>query len=433
MFKSEEEKQKFVEAYNDYISNPTVASVGNECDMSERTVRRRAEALRGEGHSLINRNAIKNGVSSEDLEQEPDEEILKENVKLGKKSQRNQDINRIERKSFREYARIENAVSEYVEKLVDTLEDSAFNFDTIKHNNNGTTSTGIFQISDLHLNEEINLPSNKYNFQIASARLKEYVRKAKQYFLINGVTDVVVAMTGDILNSDRRFDEMLTNATNRAKATFVAVDILQQVLRDMNEEFNLTVVSITGNESRIDKDVGWETAMAQNNFDFVCHNMLSYLFAGKDGVRFVECETHPLERVIEVSNSNVLLIHGHNGIATNPEKKIQGKIMHYNSQGVNIDYTIMGHVHSAQVGDMYARSSGLPGSNSYSHNALNLTGRASQNIYIFHDNKSHDCIKIDLQNVDEDDYYPYDKANEAYNNKLDKSNSDEVEVFRLVI
>ena len=47
-----------------------------------------------------------------------DAEILKENVKLAKQKQSYQDINRIERKTFREYARIENAVGKYNKELV---------------------------------------------------------------------------------------------------------------------------------------------------------------------------------------------------------------------------------------------------------------------------------------------------------------------------
>lgn len=435
MFHSKEEQEKFIEVYNDTLNYPTISDVADEMGFSPRTVRRRASHLHSHSvNVLINRKFVQSAGQQGSLFKEMDDELVEENVRLAKQKQKQQDFNRVERKSFREHARVENAIDEYVNSMVKTLEENSFNFETFSHDNSDSQSTGIIQISDLHLNEEINIPGgNQYNFQIASARLKEFVKRAKAYFLVNDITDVVVAMTGDILNSDRRFDEMLTNATNRANATFLAVDIIQQVLRDLNEEFNLKVISITGNESRIDKDVGWETALAQNNFDFMVHNMLSYLFTGKDGIEFVQCEESPLERVIEINGSNVLIVHGHNGLATNPEKKIQSKIMYYNSQGITIDYTIMGHVHSAQIGDQYARSSGLPGSNSYSHNALNLTGRASQNIYIFHENKTHDCIKIDLQNVNDNDYYPYNSELESYNNKLNSDNIKQETVFKVVI
>lgn len=47
-----------------------------------------------------------------------DKEIIIENVKLGKKAQKAQDRNRIANKSFREYARLDNALTEYSEHLI---------------------------------------------------------------------------------------------------------------------------------------------------------------------------------------------------------------------------------------------------------------------------------------------------------------------------
>ena len=49
--------------------------------------------------------------------QPDDVELIHSNVKLAKQKQSYQDLNRIERKSFREYARVENAVAEYTHKL----------------------------------------------------------------------------------------------------------------------------------------------------------------------------------------------------------------------------------------------------------------------------------------------------------------------------
>ena len=431
MFHSNNEIEEFVEQYNDMDNNPTIADVGKSLGLSERSIRRRAAFLRSNGFNVIDRSFIRSGVPVAQQE-EQDEELLKENVRLMKKHQKQQDLNRVERKSFREYARVENAIESYVEDLKDCLEEQSFHFDTITHPTDDSASVGVVHLSDLHLNEEIDLPHNKYNFSIASARLKKYAEKIKQYFNCCGISDVMVMCGGDMLNSDRRFDEMLTNSTNRANATFLAVDIIQQFLRDLNEQFNLTVISVTGNESRIDKDIGWERAMAQNNFDFMIHNMLSYLFKDKDGINFIECESAPLERVIDVNGTNVLLIHGHNGLSKNPEKKIMEKKSQYADADIQIDFVLMGHIHCAQVSDLYSRSSGLPGANSFSQNALNLSSRASQNIHIFNSDGSRESIVIDLQNVDEVNKYAFESSLEAYNNKLAKTNSNET-VIKIVI
>ena len=59
-----------------------------------------------------------------------DHEIVTSNIRLAKQKQQFQDSNRIERKAFREYARVENAVAQYSEKLVDILE--KYNFHTFR-------------------------------------------------------------------------------------------------------------------------------------------------------------------------------------------------------------------------------------------------------------------------------------------------------------
>ena len=56
------------------------------------------------------------------------------------------------------------------------------------------------------------------------------------------------------------------------------------------------------------------------------------------------------------------------------------------------------------------------GANDYSEKALNLSGRASQNLYIFYENGNRDGIKVDLQNVNNKGYN-INKSLEAYNPK----------------
>ena len=53
-----------------------------------------------------------------------DLELLRENVRYRKEKQKAQDVNRIERKGFREHARIENAVEEYSKELKQLFENN---------------------------------------------------------------------------------------------------------------------------------------------------------------------------------------------------------------------------------------------------------------------------------------------------------------------
>lgn len=364
---------------------------------------------------------------------DPDAEIVSQNTKLAKRAQKFQDINRIERKSFREGARIVNALDEYNNKLCEVLDKYTLHSDPLPTKEvkiDGETA-GIIQLSDLHFNELIELDHNRYDFPTASARLYQYAEKCLQLFDSFGVSHVIIAMTGDMMNSDRRLDELLGAATNRSKATFLAVDILQQFIRHIEREYPVTVTCVSGNESRMSKEMGFTDTLMTDNYDFMIFNILQYLFNGSDcDVTFVK-GSDPTEMVINVCGYNILTTHGYN-IKTKCEEsctKIQGR---YVSRGINIDYIIFGHLHSCRIGDIYARSSSLCGPNAYSERALNLSSKASQNAFIV-DSTGINGIRIDLHEVDENNKYDIDSSLEAYNAKsADKINPQNT-IFKVVI
>ena len=357
-----------------------------------------------------------------------DHDIVRENVRLSKQKQKAQDKNRILNKSFREHARIENAVEEYSKELIKLFENNDLHktLNEFKVNNK---AVGVLQLSDVHFNELVDLENNKYDFEVASSRIRYFVNRAKMYFKTANITNVVLAMTGDMMNSDRRLDELLNQATNRAKATFLGVDILQQAIIDLNQDFNVTVASIIGNEGRANKEMGWSDIVATDNYDYTIFQCLRYLFRDKS-VKFIHGD--PSELVINVAGQNLLMLHGHGSVRGKLDTAVNQIAGRYSLKGIKIDYVIFGHVHSARVGDNFGRSSSLVGSNDYSEKALNLNGRASQNCYIFHSNGNRDGIKVDLQHTDGKGY-DIDKALEAYNAKSSEKRVQKKTIFEVVV
>lgn len=354
----------------------------------------------------------------DDVDGVDDLELVSENIKLANKVQRLQDAQRVERKAFREHARIDNMILTLHQEMRDVLVNNKLHtkLHPINRGKKGRV-VGVIQLSDVHFNELIDdLDDNSFNFDIASKRLHKLIRKAKPIFKANGVNEVGLFLTGDLLNSDRRLDEITNAATNRSRAVFLAVDIIQQIILDLNKDFNVTVASVTGNESRVGEHIHYSDFLAGDSYDIVIHNMLTYLFKNSSGVKFVPVD-NPVEAVVEVNGNNFLLVHGnlHKGIARNPESEIEKIKARYANRGVLISYVLMGHIHCAQISDLYARSSGLPGSNAYSERALNLVGRASQNIYLVHNEFGEiDGVKIDLQNVDNESGYDFDQTLASY-------------------
>jgi hypothetical protein len=54
----------------------------------------------------------------------------------------------------------------------------------------------IVQLSDLHFNERVDLPSNRYDFTVASARLAKLAARVKQIGRCYGASKVVIACLG---------------------------------------------------------------------------------------------------------------------------------------------------------------------------------------------------------------------------------------------
>ena len=353
-----------------------------------------------------------------------DKEVIEENLKLAKRSQKQADLNRIKNKSFREHVRLENALVEYNKSLIDILKTESLKTTIKQHESKGKQAI-IVQIADTHFNELVDLKHNKYDFEVASKRLQKFAHHIKEYASFYNVNEIFIAITGDLLNSDRRLDEKLAMSTNRAKATFLGVHLLKHFILDLNSIANISVGCVSGNESRA-YELGFIDIVASDNYDYSIFEILRILLPD---INFIT--SGGLELVVEINGHKCLLIHGHQ-LGNMQNDKIAKVISKYARNGIILDFMMCGHLHETKITDMFARSSSLVGANAYSENALLLSSRAAQNIYIMKDNERHD-IRIDLQHTKGFKGYAINKELSAYNAKsLDKTHKKQT-VFKIVI
>ena len=337
--------------------------------------------------------------------------------KLAAQLQKSRDLLRVERKQYREEIRYHNAVNELSEEIVSALELHS-EFSTIDHvREDGifiAEAEGIIHLSDHHFNELVDMPYNKYDFRIAAQRLNKLVCKAKIMFHAHGIRNVHICFTGDMVNSDRRLDEIMNMATNRAKASVLAAMLLKEVLLDLNKDFTLQIHMVTGNESRMHKEMGSSEIRQSDNYDMIIHEMLRMMFLDKPGIEFVDGDC--VEQPIRVMGHVILLLHGHqckmSGVSSQMQR-LKGKWSDY-LVNETIDYVLFGHFHTSRITDLFARSGGLCGANAYSDNQLQLSSRASQNIFIV-EKDGINGMKIDLQHSDTYDGYGIDPMLETYN------------------
>ena len=377
-----------------------------------------ANALYEKHPYLAKPNQLRFYIKTEVQSIEPDLEMLTETVRLAKKNQALADQNRIQNKSFREHARIENAVEKYSEAIVAELETHGVALSRCPRRT-GTldpeAAALVVHLSDNHFNELVNLPTNRFDFEVAAKRLALLAQKAKLLGKSYGAERCIVFFGGDLLNSDRRLDELLAMSTNRARATVLAVHVLKQFLVDLRADFFIDCFGVAGNESRAKENLGWVDVVATDSYDFTIYAMLQAVFDAVDdkGMRFHDFQANDV--VFKVHNETFLGIHGHQINATD-QKKCQAMIGKYAAKGINITHILCGHIHATVVSDYVSRNASLVGSNAYSEEALGFVSKAAQNIHLVTP-QGLDGIKCDLQNVDGVEGYDIIEQLAAYNAK----------------
>lgn len=381
-------------------------------------------------------DSLRRSVSKIIQDSEPDKELLVENVRLAKDKQRLQDVQRIERKAFREDVRVENAVAQFgkelanqnklhAKKLIENINIKPLEYSADKH------GVGVIQITDVHANELIDLPHNQYNWTVLSKRMKKLINESLRYFAFRNVEKVIMVYTGDLCNSDRRLDELLNQSTNRAKAANLLAHIItQSILEVRNAGYEVGIVSVLGNESRVKQEMTFSNEAFSDNYDYTIMAQVKQVleFANIQGIMFHSIDK--MENVIDFGEQKWLVMHDMPQ-STSKQEKTQSIIGKYALSGKPVDFVISGHIHAHRGTDISCRSGSMSGSNTFNEHALGLIGRASGVCYVV-DGKERYYQYIDLQYADNEGYGIV-KELEAYNIKSELKTRQQTAIFQVVI
>ena len=412
-------RDKAIEIYNAFRLNPETEGYYTSLNGDVQTIQHE------EFWNVINTTLIREVYKKDKIQSEID--IVEEEVtstdytKLRRETLSYKNKLNFERRAFNKKLNEINSLEELNQELIKAIKKIPLSNKEYNNTVSSNNGIGLICISDTHFNELIKTSTNEYNFKIASKRLKKLATTAINHFKDNGVNQVVVTLLGDLLNSDRRQSEYMNMVTNRSKAMVLGFYLLRQFIEELSLYFNVTVTSVSGNESRVvGEEFDTSEELATYNYDYTIHQFLKVAFENSNNVNFIDGNFG--EKIININGSNVLLTHGVN-LKSDLEKSVAQTFGRYSSIGITLDYLLCGHLHSARVGDTCARCGCLCGGNSYSEGALNLTSRASQLIGIFYKDKSKNIMNVDLQNVDTIDGYEIIKELESYNSKSeDKKN-----------
>lgn len=325
------------------------------------------------------------------------------------------DEGRITRGEDRTEMRAESAIKKLNEGVIEAIEILGKKMPRGKRRGGKLTTSkpvAVVHLSDNHLNELISTPSNTFDFEVASKRLQLLAMKVKSYATPMGVEKIVVAFGGDLINSDRRIDEVTNMATNRSRAMVLSAWLYQQFILDLREDFFVDCFAITGNEGRAKQELSFSDPGVTDSYDASIYYMLQHMMTQTTdkGLRFHELQGN--EAVFTIHQETFLLLHGHQ-VNMADQRKVQSLIgKHSALNGTRITHILAGHIHSAMVSDFASRNSSLSGGNAYSEEALGFCSKASQNMHIVFNQTARagtaglDGIKLDLQNVDNVEGYP---------------------------
>ena len=343
------------------------------------------------------------------------DDIIALNVKLKRRIQFLEDNRRVEKKHKREGDRGYNTIKTYLESLNEQLGHLGGKIKVnLKRIDKEGGGIGIIQVTDVHANEYIDTINNQYNIDVLSRRAKKLVDESLKYFKFRGVSKVLMAFTGDLLNSDRRQDEKVNQITNRSKSSVLMAHFVAQMICDVAQYYPVDVISVLGNESRVNQEMTFSNEAFSDNYDFIIMAMARMIITSSNipDIKFLSIDK--METVVDLGEQRWLFAHDVSKYTSN-QSKVQQTVGRFSLSGDNIDFIVSGHIHSFQGTDISCRSGSMVGSNEYNEHGLNLYSRASGVCYVA-EGKSRFYQYIDLQEADNEGY-EYESKLEAYNIK----------------
>lgn len=350
---------------------------------------------------VIKEQIVYEDIKNEELEDE-NERLHKEINKLSKSRQGLMDSNRTLRAQSRRTFRSDNDLEDLGRELIEANKKASARLLPFSKDDKPYTfsigNKGIIQLSDLHFNEIIDMEFNQYNPEVCAKRLKLFILKSVVILKSRSVTEVYLVNTGDIMNSSRRKSEITNQYTNRADASIILQDLLIQVILELKEHFLVKVISVQGNESRLEEDWDSTNFLCSDGFDYIVFANIKqqFEFAKVEGVEFISIDK--LECIFTVNDVNILATHDCSKF-TSTQSKCQSKIGGYYTAGKHVDFILSGHIHSTLISDFSSRSASIAGTNEYAWNKLGLSGKASQNLYVVDQIKNITKICVELQNT----------------------------------
>lgn len=312
----------------------------------------------------------------EDFKKEQEEilrEIKKEKIKLrDERTESNRGI-RIE-------ARVEDKL-DYFEKII--ANQGKIDYKPLKPAERELIKTKsdndlVIMLSDLHIGQTFASAWGRYNLEVAKDRMNQYLNKIIEIKDRHNSENCFVTLQGDMISNSIHKTIAITNRENVIEQVISASEIITAFLAELSKIFNnVTVASVVGNHSRIDKK---EDALKDERLDTLIEWYAKSKLENFENIEFIEPYDNTFNCFV-VRNKHYFVVHG------DYDKFDMAGVAKLSMMAGYFPYCILfGHRHFPATteinGIKLVQSGSFPGAGDDHTVELRLSGKPSQTVLV---------------------------------------------------
>lgn len=282
-------------------------------------------------------------------------------------------------KRLREEARLETTI----DCIKQSLSNIAHNYFSDNHKDfipMTSDNKMVICLSDLHIGADFKNIDGEYNPDIAKERLQQYLYEIKDIQGRNGCCECIVAILGDCISGSIHRTISVTNKEDVIEQVKIASMLISDFINSLSRWFNnVTVYSVGGNHSRIEKKV--EDALLSERLDNLIPWFVEKMMECKDNVNVI---SHTFDDTLGIFNVGEKLYFIQHGDYSPITDAAIGKLVLWAKQ---TPYCILtGHLHYPAMtevsGIKVVQSGSLCGSGDEFTRQKRLTCKPSQTVVV---------------------------------------------------
>lgn len=298
------------------------------------------------------------------------------------------------RKDMRAEARDENMKELLVNAIKDLPQQLIYNYTPVSEDQIETNAEAILLISDWHIGVEIDNYYNKFNLEVAKARIERLTRQAIKYCLANNVKRLNVLSLGDFISGNLHISARLVQQMDVTTQVITASELLADMLNKLQLAApEVCYYSCPGNHERIVANLK-ESIDCENYSRIIDFYLQARL---KDtNVIFKQNNLDPEIGIVHLMNGKIgVFQHGHHGSLNTVFQDMVSYV------GEKIDYGFVGHLHNEKLKTLHDfklfTNGSLVGMDDYAF-TKRLFSKPAQSLIIFDgDNIINHSINLDIK------------------------------------